>query len=99
LHFNCREDSINANRRQQLVYRLNGAEWGPGARSHRKDLFKEKGQIELELLRRHQSGDTLASISRKFYKSPKRWEKILDANKESIRNPGNLKVGQTLIIP
>ena len=46
-----------------------------------------------------QSGDTLASISRKFYKSPKRWEKILDANKESIRNPGNLKVGQTLIIP
>src|SRR5439155_4019916 len=24
-----------------------------------------------------QSGDTLASISRKFYKSPKRWEKIL----------------------
>src|SRR5436309_9655000 len=46
-----------------------------------------------------QSGDTLASISRKFYKSPKRWEKILDANKESIRTPGNLKVGQTLIIP
>src|SRR5213083_3471183 len=42
-----------------------------------------------------QSGDTLASISRKFYKSPKRWGKILDANKENIRNPGNLKVGQT----
>ena len=46
-----------------------------------------------------QSGDTLASISRKFYKSPKRWEKILDANKESIRNPKKLKVGQSLIIP
>src|SRR6266516_7072135 len=25
-----------------------------------------------------QSGDTLASIARKFYKSPRRWEKILD---------------------
>src|SRR5436190_23971039 len=46
-----------------------------------------------------QSGDTLASISRKFYKSPRRWEKILNANKESIHNPENLKVGQTLIIP
>src|SRR5881396_2834872 len=34
-----------------------------------------------------QSGDTLASISRKFYKSPRRWEKILNANKESIHNP------------
>src|SRR5437899_6311030 len=31
-----------------------------------------------------QSGDTLASISRKFYKSPRRWEKIPNANKESI---------------
>jgi LysM repeat protein len=46
-----------------------------------------------------QSGDTLASISRKFYKSPRRWETILNANKESIHNPKNLKVGQTLIIP
>jgi tetratricopeptide (TPR) repeat protein len=46
-----------------------------------------------------QSGDTLASISRKFYKSSARWEKILNANKESIHNPENLKVGQTLVIP
>src|SRR5213079_702918 len=27
------------------------------------------------------SGDTLFSISRKFYKSPKRWKEILDANR------------------
>jgi tetratricopeptide (TPR) repeat protein len=46
-----------------------------------------------------QSGDTLASISRKFYKSSGRWEKILNANKESIHDPENLKVGQSLIIP
>src|SRR6266702_3678775 len=46
-----------------------------------------------------QSGDTLASISRKFYKSSARWEKILGANKESIRDPAKLTVGQTLIIP
>jgi tetratricopeptide (TPR) repeat protein len=46
-----------------------------------------------------QSGDTLASISRKFYKSSARWEKILNANKESIHDPENLKVGQSLIIP
>src|SRR6266480_5599569 len=30
-----------------------------------------------------QSGDTLFSISRKFYKSPKRWKEILDANRKS----------------
>ena len=46
-----------------------------------------------------QSGDTLFSISRKFYKSPKRWKEILEANKRSIRDPKKLTVGQTLIIP
>ena len=46
-----------------------------------------------------QSGDTLFSISRKFYKSPKRWKEILDANKKSIRDPKKLTVGQTLVIP
>jgi tetratricopeptide (TPR) repeat protein len=44
-------------------------------------------------------GDTLASISRKFYKSPARWKEILDANKKSIHDPKKLTVGQTLVIP
>ena len=46
-----------------------------------------------------QSGDTLFSISRKFYNSPKRWKAILEANRKSIRNPKDLTVGQTLLIP
>ena len=46
-----------------------------------------------------QSGDTLVSISRKFYKSPKRWKAILEANKKSIRDPKDLTVGQALVIP
>jgi len=46
-----------------------------------------------------QSGDTLFSISRKFYNSPKRWKQILEANKKNIRDPKDLTVGQTLIIP
>ena len=46
-----------------------------------------------------QSGDTLVSISRKFYKSPKRWKAILEANKKNIRDPKDLTVGQTIVIP
>jgi tetratricopeptide (TPR) repeat protein len=46
-----------------------------------------------------QSGDTLFSISRKFYKSPKRWKEILDANRKSIRDPKKLTAGQPLVIP
>jgi tetratricopeptide (TPR) repeat protein len=46
-----------------------------------------------------QSGDTLASISRKFYHSSARWKEILDANKKSIDDPEKLRVGQSLVIP
>jgi tetratricopeptide (TPR) repeat protein len=46
-----------------------------------------------------QSGDTLFSISRKFYKSPRRWKEILNANRKNIRDPKKLTVGQTLVIP
>jgi tetratricopeptide (TPR) repeat protein len=46
-----------------------------------------------------QTGDTLASISRKFYKSPARWKKILNANRKSIDDPEKLRIGQRLIIP
>jgi LysM repeat protein len=45
------------------------------------------------------AGDTLASISRKFYKTSGHWNQILSANKDKIDNPENLKVGQTLTIP
>ena len=44
-------------------------------------------------------GDTLFSISRKFYKSPSRWKEIRDANKDSVDNAGKLQPGQSLTIP
>ena len=44
-------------------------------------------------------GDTLASISRKFYKSSAGWHKILAANADTISKPADLKPGQTLVIP
>lgn len=44
-------------------------------------------------------GDTLASISRKFYKTSKRWKEIRDANGKKIDDPDNLKEGVTLTIP
>jgi tetratricopeptide (TPR) repeat protein len=44
-------------------------------------------------------GDTLASISRKFYKSSGHWKKIRDANRNVVNDPGKLQAGQTLTIP
>src|SRR5689334_145815 len=46
-----------------------------------------------------QHGDTLASISRKFYKTSTRWKQILDANRAVINDPKKLAAGQTFVIP
>ncbi len=46
-----------------------------------------------------QTGDTLYSISRKFYHSSSRWKKIREANKNKIGNGTKLQPGETLIIP
>jgi LysM repeat protein len=44
-------------------------------------------------------GDTLASISRRFYKTSTKWKKILNANHGVIDDPAKLKAGQQLTIP
>lgn len=44
-------------------------------------------------------GDTLSGISQTYYGSSAKWRKILDANKETIKNPDRLSLGQKLIIP
>lgn len=44
-------------------------------------------------------GDTLSSISRRFYKTSKRWREIRDANENKVDDPSNLKEGTTLKIP
>ena len=55
-----------------------------------------KGKVRTYVV---QSGETLASISKKFYQTPSRWKDILDANQNQLSNPDELKVGQTIIVP
>ena len=55
-----------------------------------------KGKVRTYVV---QAGDTLASISRKFYQSTARWKDILDANQNQLSNPDELKAGQTIIVP
>ena len=47
-----------------------------------------------------QPGDTLASISRKFYKNNSaRWKDIQDANFNALEGTAKLKPGMVLMIP
>ena len=45
------------------------------------------------------SGDTLSSISKKFYGGSRHYELIIEANKRTLPNPAALRPGQVLEIP
>jgi 5'-nucleotidase / UDP-sugar diphosphatase len=46
-----------------------------------------------------QKGDTLSSISAKYYGSSRQWHKIVAANSDNLPNPNRLIPGSKLIIP
>ncbi len=45
------------------------------------------------------SGDTLSGISKRFYGTTSDWQKILEANRDKLKNPAGLKPGMELTIP
>lgn len=45
------------------------------------------------------SGDTLWAIAKKFYGNGSQYTKIYNANKDKIKNPNLIRVGQKLVIP
>ena len=44
-------------------------------------------------------GETLSDISYRYYGSANKWQKILDANRQTIKDANRLKPGTKLIIP
>jgi len=45
------------------------------------------------------SGDCLWNIAQKAYGTGRQWQLIYNANKASIKNPNDLRIGQVLVIP
>jgi len=45
------------------------------------------------------SGDTLSKIAKKFYGDANKYMKIFEANKDQLKDPNVIKVGQKLKIP
>ncbi|VGO12864.1 hypothetical protein PDESU_01418 [Pontiella desulfatans] len=45
------------------------------------------------------AGDTLSKIANKFYQDSGKWDVIFEANRDTMRTAGDLKVGQTIVIP
>jgi NitT/TauT family transport system substrate-binding protein len=45
------------------------------------------------------SGDTLSSVALKYYGNQSKWQKVFEANKETMKNPNYIYIGQKLMIP
>ena len=45
------------------------------------------------------AGETLSTIAKKYYGDASKWSKIVDANKDTLKNPDSLQLGQKLKIP
>jgi LysM repeat protein len=82
---------------EERVLKSHAAEENPPPQNNRADktATKKAGGRTYVV----KPGDTLFSISRKFYKSPSRWKEIRDANKDTVDNAGKLQPGQSLTIP
>ena len=67
------------------------------------ELFEKKPEKRIELYRKRmytvEEGDTLSSISIKFYGSSGKWEKIIKANRDNMAGPKDLRAGMKIVIP
>jgi nucleoid-associated protein YgaU len=46
-----------------------------------------------------QIGDSLSRVAQKYYGDITKWSKIYEANKQTIKNPNYIFVGQKIVIP
>jgi nucleoid-associated protein YgaU len=46
-----------------------------------------------------EAGDNLTRIALKFYNSNYKWTKIFEANRDTLKNPNYIYIGQVLVIP
>jgi nucleoid-associated protein YgaU len=61
--------------------------------------YRQAEKIKTQRFHIIQEGETLSEISRTYYDSAIKWQKILDANREVIEDLNKLKPGTKIIIP
>ena len=62
-------------------------------------VYEQAEKIKTQKFHIVSKGETLSEISRKYYGSANKWQKILDANRNVIEDANKLRLGTKLIIP
>ena len=61
--------------------------------------YRQEEKIKTQRFHIISEGETLSEISRTYYDSARKWQKILDANRGVIEDVNKLKPGTKIIIP
>ena len=64
-----------------------------------KELQTPSYGVSVDTIYKVQSNDNLFKIAKKYYGDGKKWNKIFEANNDSMPDPDSLYVGQELLIP
>jgi nucleoid-associated protein YgaU len=72
---------------------------GPKAEPLDSSQYEQTEKIKPQKFHIVREGETLSRISNKYYGSAGKWQKILDANRKTIKDPDRLIPGTKLIIP
>ena len=62
-------------------------------------IYEQDEKIQTTKFHIVRRNESLSSISKQYYGTANRWQKILDANRETIRDPNRIVPGTKLIIP
>lgn len=62
-------------------------------------VYEQPEKIETQKFHIVQRGETLSAISQKYYGSAGKWQKIFDANRQTIQDVNKIQPGTKLIIP
>ncbi len=61
--------------------------------------YRQAEKIKTQRFHIIREGETLSEISRTYYDSARKWQKILDANRDVLEDVSKLKPGTKIIIP
>ena len=62
-------------------------------------IYEKPQKIRTERFHIVRRDDTLSSISQQYYGSANKWQKILDANRQILKDANKIKPGMRLVIP
>ncbi|MGD8786140.1 MAG: LysM peptidoglycan-binding domain-containing protein [Phycisphaerales bacterium] len=62
-------------------------------------IYEQAEKIQTKKFHIIRDGETLSDISRTYYGTANEWQKIFNANRETIKNVNKLKPGTKIVIP